>query len=231
MNRKQQRAAEKLAVDGRAKERRSLVLKVFQEVDEVVVVQLATLAEKGTPPTCSKGCSHCCRQEIRLPRAEAEAIAQWLETTAPDMIDDLRVKLRAWLDWYRSQYPKLITKGIDRGDAFYSHGPQCPALVSDACSIYPVRPIVCRTHYVASPPDACRSDNDPRYLNVPTQSLVADIGVKTAPLATKIRALVQKQGADFKGTVHLLPEWLAHLLDVEEQPWRTSPPLDLTYFD
>lgn len=24
------------------------------------------------------------------------------------------------------------------------------------------------------------------------------------------------------GTVHLLAEWLAHLLDVEQQPWRTA---------
>jgi hypothetical protein len=25
-------------------------------------------------------------------------------------------------------------------------------------------------------------------------------------------------------TVHLLPEWLAHLLKIEQQPWLDAPP-------
>jgi hypothetical protein len=41
----------------------------------------------------------------------------------------------------------------------------------------------------------------------------------------KLRALIENQGADFNGTVHLLTEWLAHLLGVEAQPWRTAEPI------
>jgi Fe-S-cluster containining protein len=223
MNRKQQRIADKLAAQQHAKERRSLALKVFHEVDDLVEREVARSAAKGRQPTCSKGCSHCCRQELYVPRAEAEAIVEWLESSGPHLIDDLKVRIKAWLDWYRSQYPKLVASGIIRRDAFYAHGPPCPALVDDACSIYPVRPVFCRTHYVTSPADACRPLGDPARPDMQIEPM--QIFAKTAPIGTRLRALIESQGADFNGTVHLLTEWLAHLLEVEQQPWRTADPI------
>jgi Fe-S-cluster containining protein len=220
MSRKDQRIADKAATQQHAQQRRALALTVLDEVDALVDRELARTAEKGQPATCVKGCSHCCRQEIYVPRAEAEAIVEWLERAAPHLIADLKEKIAAWLAWYRSGYPELAAAGIPRLDAFYSHGPPCPALIDDACSIYPVRPLFCRTHGVTSPPDACRPHGDPARLDVPIASL--RIFTKTAPIASKLRALVEHQGADFNRTVHLLPEWLAHLLGVEQQPWRTA---------
>lgn len=220
MSRKQQRIADKLATQQQAQQRRSLALKVFSEVDALVEVEIARSTERGQPPTCSKGCSHCCRQEIYVPRAEVEAIVEWLERSAPHLIDDLKLRIEAWLDWYRSRYPELVASGIARHDAFYSHGPPCPALVDDQCSIHPVRPTFCRTHYVTSPADACRPAGDPAHLDVRIKAM--EIFARTAPIAVKLRALVERQGSDFKGTVHLLAEWLAHLLDLEQQPWRTA---------
>jgi hypothetical protein len=75
---------------------------------------------------------------------------------------------------------------------------------------------------VTSPVDACRPEGDPARIDVPIERMT--IFAKAAPIGTKLRALVEAQGADFKGTVRLLPEWLAHLLDVEPQPWRTATP-------
>jgi hypothetical protein len=223
MNRKQRRIADKLAAQQHVKERCSLALKVFHEVDELVDREVRRSIEKGRRPTCSKGCSHCCRQEIYVPRAEVEAIVEWLESSAPDLVDGLKTRIAAWLDWYRSDYPKLVAGGIARSDAFYSHGPPCPALIDDACAIYPVRPVFCRTHYVTSPADACRPAGDPARVDVPIERM--SIFAKTAPIGVKLRALIESQGADFQGTVHLLAEWLAHLLDMEQQPWRTADPL------
>jgi len=220
MNRKQQRIGDKLAAQQHVKERRALALKVFQEVDELVNREVARSTARGKQPTCANGCSHCCRQELYAPRAEVEAIVEWLETSAPHLIADLKTKIAAWLEWYRSQYPKLMANGLARPDAFYSHGPPCPALIEDSCSIYPVRPVFCRTHYVTSPADACRPQPDPVRLDVPVESM--RIFAKTAPVATKLRALIESQGSDFNGTVHLLAEWLAHLLGVEQQPWQTA---------
>jgi hypothetical protein len=220
MNRKQRRIADRVAVQQHAKERRALALKVFHEVDELVDREIARSVESGRKPTCSRGCSHCCREELYAPRAEAEAIVEWLDSSAPHLIEGLKTRIAAWLAWYRSEFPDLVARGIARRDAFYSHGPACPALVDDACAIYPVRPVFCRTHYVTSPVDACRPEGDPARLDAPIQRMT--IFAKAAPIGTKLRALVEAQGADFQGTVHLLPEWLAHLLGVEQQPWRTA---------
>lgn len=220
MNRKQRRIADRLAAQQHVKERRSLALKVFQEVDDLVDREVARAVEKGRKPTCSKGCSHCCRQELYAPRAEVEAMIEWLESSAPHLLEGLKARIAAWLDWYRSQYPKLVAGGIARRDAFYHHGPPCPALVDDACAVYPVRPMFCRTHYVTSPVDACRPEGDSARVDAPIERMT--IFAKAAPIGTRLRALVESQGADFTGTVHLLAEWLAHLLGVEPQPWRTA---------
>lgn len=220
MNRKQQRIADKLAAQEHVKQRRALALQVFQDVDDLVDREVARSIANGKPPTCARGCSHCCRQELYAPRAEVEAIVAWLETSGPHLVADLKARIAAWLDWYRTAFPALIARGVSRRDAFYSHAPPCPALVDDVCTIYPVRPVFCRTHAVTSPPDACRPEGDPARLDVPIESM--RIFTKTAQVASKLRALVESQGADFQGTVHLLAEWLAHLLGVEQQPWRTA---------
>jgi len=222
MTRKQQRIGDKLATQHHAAARRGFALKVFEEVDAVVDRELTMLSAKGRRSTCAKGCSHCCRQETYVPRAEAEAAVEWLQRAAPHLIADLEVRLRAWLTWYRSEYPGLVAGGIARRDAFSAHGPQCPALVDDACSIYPVRPVFCRTYHVSSPADACRPAADPAHLDVPVEVLA--IAAKTTPIASTLRAFIQSQGSDFKGSVHLLAEWLIHLLEIEPEPWRTSPP-------
>lgn len=223
MSRKQQRIADKLVAQQHVRERRALALRVFQDVDELVDRELARSVASGRPSSCAKGCSHCCRQELHAPRAEVEAIVEWLETSAPHLIPELRTRIASWLDWYRTEYPKLAASGLAPREAFHAHGPPCPALVDDACSIYPVRPVFCRTHHVTSPPDACRPPGDPARLDAPVESM--RIFTRTASVATKLRVLIESQGSDFNGTVHLLAEWLAHLLGVEPQPWRTAAPI------
>jgi Fe-S-cluster containining protein len=222
MNRKQRRIADKQATQQHLKERRAAALDVFRGVDELVDRELARSTASGRPSTCAKGCAYCCHQELYAPRAEVEAIVEWLETSAPQLIADLKARVEAWLAWYRTTYPEVVASGVARRDAFYAHGPACPALLDGACSIYPVRPVFCRTHHVTSPADACRPQGDPARIDVPIESM--RIFTRTSFVATKLRAVVERQGADFNGSVHLLAEWLAHLLGVEEQPWRTGVP-------
>lgn len=227
VSRKRERATQKAAAQEHARARRSLTLRVYDDIDLLTSDEVSKMNAAGRAPTCRKGCSHCCRQQIRVPRAEAEVIVEWLLRDAVYLVNNLKTRLASWLAWYRTEYPKLLASDVDPADAFYSYGPQCPALVDDACSIYPVRPVVCRTHFVTSPPDACRPSGDPAYLDESTKPVI-DLLLKTAPIAKQLRTLIESQGASFKGTVHLLPEWMAHLLEVEDQPWRTMPPLDLS---
>ncbi len=194
--------------------------------DQLIERELQRLASHNIMPTCSRGCAHCCRQEIRVARAEAEAAAQWIaETWTETAITGLKHRLRGWIAWYTEDYSRLLKNGISRNDAFYEHGPQCPLLENNECSIYPVRPMTCRRHYVTSPPDACRQLSDPLFpgegLTVPMESVVH----ASAPARDRIQGRIEATGSDYFRTAHLLPEWLLHLLHVEEQPWLRTPPL------
>jgi Fe-S-cluster containining protein len=192
--------------------------------DDAIDHELEALAARGVTPTCSKGCAHCCRQEISVTRAEAEAIVEWIEAAWPaDRRAAFADRVRAWLAWFRGEGRERVAGGMPREIALYEHGPQCVALIDDACTIYPTRPMMCRMHFVRSSPDACRQRSDP--------ALVADrvvvlpsIHRVTQPAVLRIRAEIERQGADFMSTVHLLPEWLAHLLKIEAQPWLNAPP-------
>ncbi|HEX4422746.1 MAG TPA: YkgJ family cysteine cluster protein [Kofleriaceae bacterium] len=192
--------------------------------DEAIDAELAELATRGVAPTCSKGCAHCCRQEISVTRAEAEAIVGWIEAAwTPAARAALADRIRTWLAWYRTEGRERVAGGQPREAALYEHGPQCVALQDDACSIYPARPMMCRIHFVRSPPDACRQKADPRMVAAPVVVLPS-IHRVTQPAILRIRAEIERQGADFMATVHLLPEWLAHLLKIEQQPWLSAPP-------
>lgn len=203
------------------RERLDATRAAWTEIDRVIEAELATVAV-----SCRSGCAHCCTQEITVARAEAEAVADWIKASW----DEARIaafadRLRAWLAWYRTEYPKHVAGGMGRSEVFYERAPACPALVDNACSIYPARPLTCRMMYVTSPVGACRKKSDPEY--DPTAKLVPVHALRrvTEPAHLRLRAVVEKQGADYIATAHLLPEWLAHLLRVEDQPWRTTAPV------
>jgi Fe-S-cluster containining protein len=208
------------------RERIGVARAAMDACDEDIDRELGVLAARGVTATCSKGCAHCCRQEISLPRAEAEAIVDWIQAAwQPAQIDALKDRLRAWLVWHHDEFKRRVGSGEDRQVVAYEHGPLCVALQDNACSIYPARPMACRIHYVSSSPDACRQTRDPAFSGDEQVAVLSSIHRVSQPAILRIRAVIERQGGDFLATVHLLPEWLAHLLRVEDQPWRTAPPL------
>jgi Fe-S-cluster containining protein len=210
------------------RERIGLVRAAMQRCDDDIDRELATLASRGVVPSCSKGCAHCCRQEILVSRAEAETIIDWLETSSsPAQLEALRARLRDWLVWYHGDFKRRVAAGDDRQMVAYEHGPGCVALLDGACTIYPARPLMCRMHFVTSSADACRPAGDPAFVSDEPLALIPSISRVAQPAVLQIRGGIERQGTDFWATVHLLPEWLAHLLRIEEQPWRTAPPLQL----
>lgn len=208
------------------RERITVARAAMDACEQDIARELGTLAARGIVPTCSKGCAHCCRQEILIPRAEAEAIVEWIQASwQPAQIDALRDRIRAWLEWYRGDFTRRVASGEDRQVVAYEHGPLCVALQDGACSIYPVRPMTCRIHYVSSSPDACRQARDPEFASDEKMAVLPSIHRVSQPAILRIRAVIERQGSDFLATVHLLPEWLAHLLRIEDQPWRSAPRL------
>ena len=195
--------------------------------DELVANELQMLSSRGTAASCGRGCSHCCREEIRVAKAEAEAAKQYIDDTwDAASVETLKHRLRAWLKWYTTHYPRMVEAGASRHEALYEYGPQCAVLRVDTqeCGIYPARPLTCRRHYVSSPPDACRQLADAHYLNRKQEPL-ASVVTASEPARKQLEERTAAAGAEYFQTAHLLVEWLAHLYRVEIEPWRRTPPL------
>jgi Fe-S-cluster containining protein len=217
------RQREKARSLANADERKRVALRVFGGVDEAGARKLAELAAKGVTPSCVEGCAHCCRLEIPMSRAEGEALVDWLVANrSAEEVDAVRDRLRGWLVWYRTEYPRLIASGTSRVEAFFRHAPQCSLLVDNRCTAYPVRPVACRNHMVSSPASRC----DPANGDGEVDSML-DVARATYPHVVELQNVVAKQGGTYLATIHLIAEWLAHLLDVEREPWQGSPPLEL----
>ncbi|MBU4177481.1 MAG: hypothetical protein KJ730_06530, partial [Proteobacteria bacterium] len=76
------------------------------------------------------------------------------------------------------------------------------------CSVYPVRPVVCRAHFVSSHPRSCWAANDPESQEdapVVLKSVVAAAG----PFSMAMRDHIEEAGMDFTRSLMLLPQWLA----------------------
>lgn len=218
-----QRRLDKARAQAKAEERRRVTLRVYQGCDEVADRTLARLAGRGITPTCAAGCSHCCNLEIPMSRSEGETLVAWLhENRTPEEVEAIRERLRGWLAWYRTEYPKLIASGLSRVDAFFRHAPTCALLVDGRCSAYEVRPVTCRNHLVSSPAAEC----DPA-VGSGDPALIFDVAKASYEHVVQLRRLVENQGGNYLATIHLLGEWLAHLLEVEREPWQGAPPLEL----
>ena len=74
--------------------------------------------------SCAKGCHSCCQSKLSVAHVEAEHIKAWL-----------------------SNHPELIKQLNDLAAENPWNGTRCQLLdAHGACSIYPVRPVICRSH-------------------------------------------------------------------------------------
>lgn len=102
--------------------------------------------------TCHRGCSHCCKQLICCTTIEMETIMSYINSFPRQRRRDIMKKMikeaTKFAIWYGrtcldipEDHHKMISEPI-RTNYF---GKPCIFLKNNACSIYPVRPIICRT--------------------------------------------------------------------------------------
>lgn len=116
---------------------------------------------------CSAGCDACCYQMVSIHTWEEELVGGYIEHT---MNAKIRAKVRSQLvDWWRT-FQAILPRSVDRQNpltqvelqaiALYmiQQRVMCPFLVDHRCSIYPVRPAICRAHVVASEPELCATE-------------------------------------------------------------------------
>ncbi len=94
------------------------------------------LARHGTHMRCAGGCFACCHTDITVSGVEAAQIHEWF--TALDSASRDQV-IKAWEAQDASKRPDAA--GVPR--------PPCAMLSGGLCTIYPVRPVICRTQGLA----------------------------------------------------------------------------------
>ena len=188
----------------------ALVIGVYASVDEAASRELVQLrCEEGVVPSCTRGCCSCCGQHIQTNVAEAHALGQFIKRRfSVRQTSDLRRRTQQWLAWEIARRGRPASAAPARGSDFSGYDPCCPLLVDRACSAYPVRPVICRTHFVSSDPAACRPSHDQRPVATAPVVLTSILRA-SGPFSKPLRADIENAGLDFSRSIMLLPHWLA----------------------
>jgi Fe-S-cluster containining protein len=109
----------------------------------------------STKASCARGCSGCCYQWVPAQLAETVLIVDWLQRQPAwqGRLAALRAAAEEQAAW-------ASTLGDDPNHAFMESHRGCIFLdrATGDCGVYPVRPLVCRLHFVASDPKDCGPD-------------------------------------------------------------------------
>lgn len=183
---------------------------VYSSVDEAIACGLERLrTDTGMVPSCKAGCCHCCRFPILMNIAEARTLAQFVKREfSPAQIERLWMLTRKWHEWDSSLRGKPSPADFSGKADELPVTAACPLLVNSECSAYDVRPLVCRTHFVLSPPLSCHGANDPKPSEAPPK-VIESIKAATGSYATAVKDYIEMAGLDYCRTMTLLPHGLA----------------------
>ena len=99
-------------------------------------------AENKKEIQCKAGCTHCCFIDVDISEDEAAIILNYCNENGIE-IDKEYLEKQAAVG--RKKYTELS---------------RCVFLKDDMCSVYPVRPIACRKHWVKTDPSLCDFSNN-----------------------------------------------------------------------
>jgi len=185
------------------------ILDMFKDADELIKKELESLQDKKSIiPTCKKGCVYCCRQPISISVPEAHAIGQYIKRNFDEKeTTDLKTRILEWLSWVKTELSTHLQQGLNEAEALFSYGQYCPLLKENECSVYPVRPLLCRSYFVSSDVRSCLPPNNPNVINK-EPSEISEIQIATKPCRERVVAFVEMIGMEFNKTVMLLPQLL-----------------------
>ncbi len=186
------------------------VIGVYASLDEAIACELERLrGAEGIVPSCQPGCCHCCRYHILTNSAEAHTLAQYIRREfSADQIADLRLRTQQWHEWDDSKPGRHPSSNIDGLADLSCYDHSCPLDVNGVCGAYPVRPVVCRTHFVSSPPQSCQVANDPES-TADAPLMLRSVVTVASPFSTALQDYIENSGLDFSRSRMLLPQWLA----------------------
>lgn len=113
---------------------------------------------------CQKGCSYCCHQSIEVFSMERVLIGKYIkDSISRALFSKIKSNLNNWLDYFDKQTKNKTELAMNNDypafrEQIVKDKIPCPFLVDNLCSIYPVRPMTCRTHFVQNSPQLCAKD-------------------------------------------------------------------------
>jgi hypothetical protein len=172
-----QRVATELADAVNAREQgRHVKLPVLQRADAAALINLMheqlddAIARRdvqiGPRMACSKGCNSCCISPVLVTDGEAVAIAEWLRE--PEHAD-VRARFEAAYPAWRDKLGDLLAQPADQRTPEETRAwcllvqqreAMCAFNHDGACSIYPVRPALCRKAHALDTNAHCGSDGE-----------------------------------------------------------------------
>ena len=144
----------------------TLISRKLQEaVEEGTEVRTRKAVEDGLTIACSMGCNACCQQPILIWLPEAMVVAEHLRQ--PENADVREAFLAAYPAWRAAVGDALEECAVEGAsqdwarfrrahDAAWSKRVLCAFNRDGLCSIYPVRPVVCRHYHALDTADHCR---------------------------------------------------------------------------
>lgn len=134
-----------------------------EEVDAGVTARAESIVAQGMTIACKVGCNGCCEEPIMIFRPEAIQVARWLDR--PENAEAraaFRAAYPAWRDKSGDIPARLSAKFVnDPSNYLEAHveawrkGILCAFNRDGACTIYPVRPINCRTAHALETNEFC----------------------------------------------------------------------------
>lgn len=139
---------------------------------------------------CGKGCRNCCSLAVHTGFVEALAAARHLDESQGRAVEAYSVKLRDLLHGVNElpEYLRLHRQEMN----------SCP-LLSDAgeCSVYPVRPLSCRSLISTQESKWCGADFS-RITSVERDAFVAGLDRKVVAFPSHYVAVLQESGKELE---------------------------------
>ncbi|MPQ46909.1 hypothetical protein GCQ56_07760 [Marinifilum sp. N1E240] len=113
---------------------------------------------------CIEGCDHCCYQSIEVLLWEQPLIEDYVKQNIHgEDLNRIKKNHEDWLSFFHANTPNkeiLNVKEVfvDFMNVVDSNNLPCPFLHENKCSIYPVRPLSCRSHFMLDSPQKCKED-------------------------------------------------------------------------
>ena len=134
------------------------LVETYQYLAMIIADQIKQVEkETGFYHTCTNKCVHCCYQAIFITSDETKIITHWIKHHLDSRsVNDLKRKLKSWIAlFYKSGFTKGYDGSIEFKQRYFNAHLACPFLNNKSCSIYPVRPTVCRFYFSYDEPRLC----------------------------------------------------------------------------